>query len=132
VPARIAGNIASLALAVVLLAVPGTVTAATALRGTMRAWRSERRNADAMLAGRIAINPVTLAGTLRNYASDAGRIAESVNVNGARAADFRAHFVAFRNDAQTAQTDIGQRSRLEADLRRVFSDCQSCHDKYKD
>jgi cytochrome c556 len=117
--------------AAVLLMAPAAVLATSRLSGTMHAWRSDARVMNDMMLGRSAFDPAVIDKALQAYAADAQRIAGTLNARTAEGRDFKAHFVTFASDVQAAQADVGQRPRLQAGLARVFGDCRSCHDKYK-
>lgn len=126
----------SLGVAVALLALPviavtGAV-AATRLSPTMHVWRDNARALHEMVAGHARFDAAAIDRALAVYAADAERIAGRLNTRNAEARDLQTRFVAFRTDARAAQADVAQRVRLAADLDRVFGDCRSCHDKYKD
>ena len=121
----------ALALGAMIATMPVVVTAATNLRGMMRAWRADARIAHDMMIGRTTFDANTIGQALRAYADDAQRLEPQLNERTADARDFKQRFVAFRADAQTALADLGERPRLAADLSRMFADCQSCHDKFK-
>ncbi len=122
--------VAWLGLFAVFAAIPAAVPAAPALRGIMHAWRAVARDAHDMLTGRAPFDEAAIRGALQRYVADAGRIASEVNGRTASAHDFRARFVAFQGDAQTALGDVGRRSALQTDFTRLLTDCQSCHHAY--
>jgi cytochrome c556 len=117
--------------AAILLMASAGVLATSRLNGTMRAWRSDARMMNDMMLGRSAFDPAIIEKALQAYADDAQRIAGTLDARTAEGRDFKAHFVTFASDVQAAQADVGQRTRLQAGLTRVFGDCRSCHDKYK-
>lgn len=123
---------ASLALAAAIVATPVAVTAASSLRSIMHDWRADARITQDMLLGRRAFDQEMVARVLQTYAEDTRRIEGQLNPRTSDARDFKERLVAFRSDLQAALGDLGQRPRLQADISKVFADCQSCHDKFKD
>ena len=117
-------------LAVLVVALPTVVVAAPALRSIMRVWRADARTAHDILFGKASFDAAAIRGLLQTYVRDADGIATQINGRTAAAAEFRRQLAAFRTDAQTALADLAQRGALQADMSRVMSDCQSCHNKF--
>jgi len=113
-------------------ALPATVSAASGLRGIMKTWRSHQRTTEAMLTGRTGFDPAAIRQMLQRYADEAGQIATASTGQSAEARDIRARFAAFQADARAAQAASDTPQRLKPSFRQVMSDCQSCHDLYKD
>jgi cytochrome c556 len=120
----------ALALGAIVATTPIAAAPIANLRGTMRTWQIDARFAHDMLIGRTTFDPSAISKALQTYIDDAQRIGQQLNERTADARDFKQRFVAFRADAQAALADLGQRSRLAADVSRVFSDCQSCHHEF--
>lgn len=115
-----------------VLGAPAIVSAASTLRGIMHTWRAEARSTYDMLSGRAEFDERAIRTALQTYAADAGRIGEQVTGQTPSAREFKRQLVAFQADAQTALGDLPRRPTLKADFSRLMSDCQSCHDKFKD
>ena len=113
----------------VLQAAP--VAAGPTVRGTMHAWRANDRTVNAMLSGRAAFDEAAMRAALQAYAADAGRIAVAIDSRAAPARDIKRRFIAFQSDSQRALGDVARRDALRSDVARIASDCQSCHDAYK-
>ena len=97
----------------------------------MHAWRDDARAVRDMVIGREAFDPVAVGRVMQAYDEDLQRIAATLNTRNADARDLQHRFLTFASDSRAAQADVGERSRLQADLARVFGDCRSCHDKFK-
>lgn len=122
----------SLGLSALIAATPVIVVAASALRGIMHTWRADARTTYDILSGRAQFDEGAVRTVLQTYAADAGRIGAQVNGQTPSAREFKRRFLAFQADAQTALGDLAQRPALKADFSRLMSDCQSCHDAFKD
>ncbi len=119
-------------LAISLAAVPLTVEASSAFRGTMRSWKRDLRATTPMLSGRAAFDETTIRGTLNAYITDSARLSASITGQSADAKDMRRRFVTFGTDSQTALRNLNQSSALKDAFSRIGNDCQSCHDQYRD
>lgn len=117
----------------VMAAAPSSMLAAPApsLRSTMHAWRADARATHAMLTGHIRFDEEQIGNSLQAFAADAERISGQVKSHTPAARDFRRRLLAFGSDAQAALGDVGRRPALAADFSRLMSDCQSCHDRFK-
>ncbi|HEX3500682.1 MAG TPA: hypothetical protein VHT04_15295 [Stellaceae bacterium] len=125
--------VTSLSLSIVMIAAtPVIVVAASGLRGIMHNWRADARTTRDILSGRGTFDEATIREVLQGYVADAERIGAQVTGNTAAARDFKQRFMTFQTDAQKALGDLAQRPALQADFSRLMSDCQSCHDAFKD
>lgn len=98
----------------------------------MRSWKSDARTVHDGLSGRSAFNEAATRDALQRLAADATAIQARINLHSAEGRDIKARFAAFQTDAQAALRDVQQHPALNADFSRLMSDCQSCHDRYKD
>lgn len=120
---------AALGLAALLAAGPAAL-AASGVRSIMHSWKTSARAVHEMLSGGTAYQEPAIRAALQTYVADAGRIEAQVTGQGASAQDIRRRFQAFEADAQAALGHMPQRPALAADVARLMSDCQSCHDIY--
>lgn len=125
--------IVALGLSILMIAAtPVIVAAASGLRGIMHDWRADARTTRDVLSGRGAFDEASIRNVLQGYAMDAGGIAAQVTGTTPGARDFKQRFLTFQADAQRALGNLAQRPALQADFSRLMSDCQSCHDAFKD
>ena len=116
-------------LVAVIAGLPVFGVAATQLKQVMHRWRIEARAMDSAVPV-AALDEGSIRRALQSYAADADRIAAQVSGQSGPARDFRRRFAEFRVDAQTALADLGRPPALKADISRLMSECQSCHDAY--
>lgn len=115
-----------------LMATSGAVIAASELRGIMKTWRSDERATRAMLSGRAAMDEAAIRKMLELYVNGAVQIGATIKETSNDARDLKRRFVVFQADAASALGKLGQPAALKDGLHQVMSNCQSCHDLYKD
>jgi cytochrome c556 len=124
-------RLASLCFLIIVAAIPAAI-AASALRGIMHDWRTNARATHDILTGRTSFDEAAIRSALQNYVADAGRIGAQITGTTPAAREFKRQFMTFGADAQAALDHLTQRAALQADFSRLMSDCQSCHDAFKD
>ena len=110
---------------------PVAALAAPTLRVIMHAWQNDARAIHEMLTGRTAFDEGTIRRAFQTYATDAGGISSAVTGGSPKAREFKQRFLAFRSGAQSALNDLGNRATLAAAFSQLMSQCQSCHNRFK-
>lgn len=121
--------LARVGLVVVVVGIPALGLAASGLSGTMHQWRRAARAMDNALST-TAPDTGKIRQALQGYAADGNRISVQFTGQGSSARDLKQRFAAFSADAQKALADLGRPPALKADISKIGSDCQSCHDTY--
>jgi cytochrome c556 len=117
-----------LALAV---AAPLSALASIPLRGIMHDWNSNTHTARDMLVGRTSYDPATLRNVLESYVTEADRVQRAVNTSTPAAREFQADFAKLQSDAKNSLAHLGQRRLLAGDFSRIVSDCNACHNRFR-
>ncbi len=121
----------AITLAATLALAAAPVLAAPSLRSVMHSWAGHARTIEFMLNGRTAYNEAAIRAALQDYAAKAGAVAARVNGRTASAQNFKRRLIAFQADAQSALGAVPQRPALKTAASRLFADCQSCHNVFR-
>jgi cytochrome c556 len=119
-------------LTAMIVTAPAALTAASTIRSIMHEWKSDTRDMDDMLAGQAPFDQAALHRALQGFVADASRLDTAIKARDASAQDLKRRFAAFRAVAQAAIGDISQLAVLKEDVSRLKSNCQSCHNAFKD
>jgi cytochrome c556 len=105
--------------------------AGISLAPIMESWDNDKRDLDALLAGRTPYDEAQIRQDIQRCVESSSLVARDGKKGTAEARDFASRFGVFANDSRTTLGTVSQPSALRMSFNRMVGDCQSCHAIYK-